>query len=144
MIESLWNMPIGQSNLTAFLNFLRSPQNAEIYNGAIILLLTVIGIALSWGCVQLTKSFTATNNANPRQLFLQLCRAHQLSSSERRQLEQLAELVGLDTPAVLMIDASRWQLEQLTREKKLVPKQHERLLTLQKMLYDQPRLQVAR
>lgn len=143
MIESLLSLPIGQSSLTAVLKFLSSPKNAEIYNGVIILLLTLVGVGLSWGCVRFTKLLYAKNNADPRKLFLQLCRAHQLSSAERRQLEQLSELVGLDTPAVLMIDASRWQLERLAQERKIDAKQHDRLLTLQKMLYNQPRLQLA-
>ncbi len=144
MIESLWNLPVGQSSLTALLSFLRSPENANVYNGVIIVLLTMVGITLSWGCAQLTRTLTSKNQADPRKLFLQLCRAHQLTSKERRELEQLAEQLGLDTPAVLLIDASRWQLEQLTRERKIGAKHHKRLQNLQKMLYDQPRLQVAR
>ncbi len=143
-MESLSSLPIGQSGLGPLLKYLSSPQNTGIYNSAIILLLIFVGISLSCICVQLTKAFSARNTENHRKLFLQLCRAHQLSGSERRLLEHLAALVGLDTPAVLMIDASRWHLERLTREKKIDTQHQERLLTLKKMLYDQPRLQITR
>ena len=58
--------------------------------------------------------------------------------------EQLATLNGLSTPSQLMVDASLWKLDELAHTRQLQPKQRERLLTLQKTLYDQPRLTVDR
>ena len=127
-------------SLESILQFIGSPRNAEIYNGIVVLLLAMIGLALTWACRYLTKRLIAKPAADPRKLFKQLCRAHELTSSERRQLEHLATLLGIDTPALLMIDASLWNFEILTNAKKLQPKQRERLLSLQKVLYDQPRL----
>jgi hypothetical protein len=128
-------------SLESILRFIGSPRNAEIYNGIVVFLLALLGLGLSWACVCLTKQFSNKSVANPRKLFKQLCRAHELSGSERRQLERLASLLGLETPAILMIDASLWNIDELTNAKKLQPRQSERLLTLQKILYDQPRLQ---
>ena len=127
-------------SLESILQFVRSPRNAEVYNGLVVLLLAMIGLALSWACLCLTKRFTTKPAAKPRKLFKQLCRAHELSRSERRQLEHLARLLGIDNPAILMIDASLWNVEILTNVKLSQPKQRERLLSLQKVLYDQPRL----
>lgn len=126
--------------MESILKFCSSP---TLYNGAIILLLTLVGFALSWACIRFTQSYATRHQPNPRKLFMQLCRAHQLSSGERRQLELLAQLNGLSTPAVLMVDASLWRLDELTSDQKLQSKQRERLLTLQKTLYDQPRLSVS-
>ena len=140
MIDSAFSVVFANISLEAILKFVSSPKNSAFYNGCILLLLAVVGAALSWACVRLTQVLTTKNVANPRKLFLQLCRAHQLSVGERRQLEQLATLVGTSTPAILMVDASLWKLDELVREQKLASKQRERLLTLQKTLYDQPRL----
>ncbi len=144
MNHSALSFIIAKSSLEAIPKFLSSPKNAEIYNGAIILLLVLLGAGLSWGFVRLMQSFSTRHLANPRKLFVQLCRAHQLSTGERRQLEQLAELNGLSTPALLMVDASLWKLDELARVQKIQLKQKERFLTLQKTLYDQPRLTVDR
>ena len=92
-------------SLESILQFLRSPRNALIYNGVVVLLLAMIGLALTWACRYLIKRHIARTAANPRKLFQQLCLAHELSGSERRQLQNLAKLLGIDTPAILMIDA---------------------------------------
>ena len=131
-------------SLESILQFLRSPRNALIYNGVVVLLLAMIGLALTWACRYLIKRHIARTAANPRRLFQQLCLAHELSGSERRQLQNLAKLLGIDTPAILMIDASLWNFESLSNANKLPPKQRERLLSLQKVLYDQPRLSATR
>ena len=134
------NSMFANVSLESVLHFLRSPRNAEIYNGIVILLLALVGLVVSWTCFYLTKRLTAKPVANPRKLFRQLCRAHELTGSERRQLEHLAKLLGIDTPAILMIDASLWNIDKLINAKKLQPKQRERLLSLQKILYELPRL----
>jgi hypothetical protein len=137
------NLMFAKVSLESVLQFIGSPRNAEIYNGGVVLFLALIGLALCWGCVYLTTQFSSKSVANPRKLFMRMCCAHQLSGSERRQLEQLARLLGLETPAILMIDASLWNIDELSSAKKLKPKQRERLLNLQKILYDQPRLSVS-
>ena len=137
------NLVLANLSLESILRFIRSPKNAEIYNGIVVVLLALVGLGLSLACVYLTKLFSAKPAANPRKLFKQLCRAHELSGSERRQLEQLAKLTGVENPAVLMIDSSLWNVDELVAAKKLHPKQCDRLLTLQRVLYDQPRLTTA-
>ena len=129
-------------NLESVLRFIRAPRNAEVYNGIVVLLLSVVGLALCWICIYLTKRFSKTPAASPRKLFKRLCRAHELSRGERRQLEHLARLLGLDTPAILLIDSSLWKVDDLVSAKKLQPKHRERLITIQSILYDQPRLSV--
>ncbi len=136
------NFVIASGSIESILRFIRSPRNAEVYNGIVVLLLTLIGLGLCWVCISLTKRLSQKPAANSRKLFKQLCRVHELSGSERRQLEELARLHGIETPAVLMIDTSLWRVDELVEAKKLQPKQRERLLTLQKVLYDQPRLSV--
>ncbi len=134
------NLMLANVGLEPLLQFIRSPRNAEIYNGIVVILLALVGLALTWACVYLTKRFSNKPVANPRKLFKQLCSAHELSGSERRQLEHLASLLGLENPAILMIDSSLWDVDNLISAKKLQLRQRDRLLTLQKMLYDQPRL----
>jgi len=136
------NLIFANISLESVLRFIRSPRNAEVHNGIVVVFLVLIGLGLSWACVYLTKKFSSKSAANPRKLFKQLCRAHELSGSERRQLEQLAKLLGLETPAILMIDTSLWKVDELVSSKELLPKQRERLMTLQRILYDQPRLSV--
>jgi len=136
------NLIFANISLESVLRFIRSPRNAEVHNGIVVVFLVLIGLGLSWACVYLTKKFSSKSVANPRKLFKQLCRAHELSGSERRQLEQLAKLLGLETPAILMIDTSLWKVDELVSSKELLPKQRERLMTLQRILYDQPRLSV--
>lgn len=131
---------VANVSLEAVLQFLRAPRNAEIYNAVVVLLLGLIGLTLTWTCVYLTKHFSNRHAANPRKLFKKLCRVHDLSISECRQLERLASLLALETPAILMIDSSLWRVEELTNTNKLQPRQRDRLLALQKVLYDQPRL----
>jgi hypothetical protein len=126
--------------IESVLRFIRSPRNAEIYNGGVVLILAVIGLALCWACLCLTKQFSKKPAANPRKLFKLLCRAHELAGSERRQLERLARLSSLENPAILMIDSTLWKVNELVIAKKLQPKQGERLVALQRILYDQPRL----
>lgn len=138
------NNVLANVSLESVLHFIRSPRNAEIYNGIVVVLLGLAGLALTWACIYLTKRFSNKNAANPRKLFKQLCRAHDLSSSERRQLENLARLRGLEAPAALMIDASLWKLDELTSANKLQPKQRDQLLATQKILYDQPRVGAAK
>lgn len=143
MIDLVTHYLLGDLSIESLLLFLRSPRYYEVYNGLIITLLAAIGLALSLGCIRLTQHLTNQSAPNTRKLFAQLCRAHYLSSSQRQELELLADLLGLSTPALLMIDASLWQLDELTRQNKLLAKDCERLLTLQKALYDQPRLTAA-
>jgi hypothetical protein len=130
-------------SLESVLRFIRSPRNAEIYNGIVIVLLALIGLGLTLGCIYLTKLLSSKPLANPRKLFKQLCRVHELTGSERRQLEHLAKLTGVENPAILMIDSSLWNVDELLATKKLQTKQRERLLALQRVLYDQPRLTTA-
>jgi hypothetical protein len=140
MIHHVLNPILANVSLESVLQFILSPRNAEVYNAIVVLAMALMGLALSWACVCLTKRLTAAPSANPRKLFVQLCRAHDLSSGDRYQLEQLAKLLGMENPAILMIDASCWNVDELASAKKLTPTQRERLLTLQKVLYDQPRL----
>jgi hypothetical protein len=137
------NLFLANLSIESILRFIRSPRNAEIYNGIVVGLLVLIGLGLTWACVYFTKSLNAKLAANPRKLFKQLCRAHELSGSERRQLERLAKLSELENPAILIIDSSVWNVDELVAAKKLQPKQRERLLTLQHVLYAQPRLTTA-
>ncbi len=134
------NLVIANSSLESVLRFIRAPRNAEVYNGIVVVLLVLIGLGLSLACVYLTKKLSAKPVANPRKLFKHLCRAHELTGTERRQLEHLANLLGVETPAILMIDTSLWNVDELVNAKKLQPKQRERLMALQRLLYDQPRL----
>lgn len=143
MIHHALNPMLANVSLESVLQFIRSPRNAELYNGIVVLLLVLMGLALSWASVCLTKRLITAPSASPRKLFVQLCRAHDLSSSDRRQLEHLAKLLGMENPAILMIDASCWNVDELISAKKLQPTHRERLLTLQKVLYDQPRLNVV-
>lgn len=134
------NLIVANISLESVLRFIRSPRNAEVYNGVVIALLALIGLGLTLVCVYFTKRLSQKPLANPRKLFKQLCRAHELTGRERRQLEHLAKLLGVETPAILMIDTSIWNVDKLVEAKKLQPKQRERLMTLQRVLYDQPRL----
>ena len=134
------NLILASVSLESILRFIRSPRNAEIYNGIVIAFLALIGLGLTLACVYFTKRLSNKPLANPRKLFKQLCRAHELTGSERRQLEHLAKLLGVETPAILMIDTSIWNVDELVAAKKLQPKQRDRLITLQRVLYDQPRL----
>ncbi len=140
MDHQAFNLIAVNLSLESVLRFIRSPRNAEIYNGIVVVLLALIGLGLTWTCVYLTKKLSANRVANPRKLFKQLCHAHELSGAERRQLEHLARLLGLESPAVLIIDTSIWNVDELVIAKKLQPKQQERLMALQRLLYDQPRL----
>ncbi len=80
--------------------------------------------------------------ADPRELFMQLCRAHELSSSQRRTLEAHAAMLKIE-PNLLFIDSGRWHLEELRQLNQLRPAQFDRLQTLQRMLYEPPRLSVV-
>ena len=136
------NLILANFGLESVLRFIRSPRSAVVYNGIVVVFLVLIGLGLSWACVYLTKKFSSKSVANSRKLFKQLCHAHEFSGSERRQLEHLAKLLGLETPAILMIDTTLWKVDELVSSKQLQPRQRERLMTLQRILYDQPRLSV--
>jgi hypothetical protein len=73
-------------------------------------------------------------------LFHELCMAHHLTLRQRNLLRRLAGLRRLEDPLVLMVDATRWHLEQLEKESQLRKQDLQELKKLQSTLYVAPRL----
>lgn len=79
--------------------------------------------------------------SNGRQdLFKEICKAHQLTGRQRNLLRRFAGVRQLDDPLILMIDATRWHLDQLDKQTQLKRKEIQELHKLQSTLYAAPRL----
>ena len=109
----------------------------------IALLIAVVVLGSIWLGIYLHKRYFCQPLLNPRKLFAQLCRAHQLTRTQRRSLDQLGEILKLPTPSVLMLDARLWQLEELLSSKRIDARKFEKLTTLQRTLYTDARVDVT-
>jgi hypothetical protein len=84
----------------------------------IVGLLVIAGIVLvvSWGLLHWRASRKRLGYDNLHQLFVQLCRLHQIDRSGRRLLTQLARLKGVHHPAQLFLLPDRFDEASLPRE----------------------------
>jgi hypothetical protein len=107
---------------------LRSTTDLSSFLSALVLVLAVIGIVL------LTKRCVAESErrrtSSPRALFRELCRAHQLSWSDRQLLLKLAAWHALPDPALLFIEPARFQVAAGLDDYR------ERLAQLQRQLFE--------
>ncbi len=79
-----------------------------------LLLFVVAAAALVWLLRWLLQRQSGIHRYyHPRRLFLQLCRAHGLSSQERKLLWQLAQFLQLEHPATLFLLAELWEPAEL-------------------------------
>lgn len=77
---------------------------------AIILLCVVLGVG-GWGITiyRMSQPFD-----NPVALFRALCRAHDLTSPQRKLLLRMAQTLQLPSPSALFIDSGLWTIPEST------------------------------
>ncbi len=75
------------------------------------------------------------NRSQARMLFNELCNVHQLTQRQRKLIRRLAGLQKIDEPTTLMMDATRWHLEELEQQSRVSPSDAKELRELQSTLY---------
>ena len=88
--------------------------------GLVLVGIAALAIAVAALVVYLSSARSQRVINNPKKLFKELCRKHELSSSQKSLLGSLAVAKGLSDPCVLFIDANLWELD---------PAQHPKLCT---------------
>ncbi len=119
--------PINQS-----LGLTDSSQNYTL--GIILALVFVLCIAVA-GTILLCKRTQQTIN-DPGKLFLELCRGHGLSRSQRSSLIDLANKRKLQDPNLVLFDASYWVLDPNIDQELCQPKCRNRLVMIQRLLFN--------
>jgi hypothetical protein len=112
--------------------------------GIILALLTVTCIAVAVVIFLRNRSLQPVND--PHKLFLELCRGHGLSRSQRYALIDLANKRKLKDPNLVLFDASYWVLDPTTDHELCQPKCRNRLVMIQRLLFnsDTPAQQVTK
>jgi hypothetical protein len=107
-----------------------------------MLLIALVAGGLFYGVKCWRQRQLARTLTDPAQLFNELCRAHQLSRGDIALLKQLATMLSLPSPSILMVDSTAWKLHELLRTNKIMQKKFEQLHKLQRTLYQEPRLSI--
>ena len=80
---------------------------------AVILLIVAAAASIIWLLNRLSRDDRQQIRNNPRGLFRELCRAHGLSLTHRRLLDQLASYQQLADPARLFLEPERFEPARL-------------------------------
>ncbi len=100
----------------------------------------VIVVSLVFAVLYFLRRNRPVGAKNPRQLFNDLCRAHHLSGGERTQIRNLASRLKILNPAILFLDHSLWDFDQLAQgEHPLAERDIENLKKLNRTLFVSPK-----
>lgn len=103
------------------------------------LVLSVILTALLCGVYFFTRYRQGISIDDPHAIFRDLCRAHDLTSVERRLMKRLAAGLELSSPSALFVDSTLWRLpDGSDRHQRLSKSDWDKLLKLQRTLFLPP------
>ncbi len=127
-------MLLAQSALNRMGSRIRG-DHAKLGASDVLVVLAIVAIVVA-GIWVLTRLIARQDRDrryhNPRALFRELCRTHQLNTKERRFLRQVATYQRLKQPALLFVQPDRLQPSELGRHQRA---QKALLKTLRKQLF---------
>ncbi len=105
-------------------------------NTWVLVLATTLLVLASAAVFWLVKMRSKSEQDSARALFRELCRAHQLSSSQINLLRRLAVGLRLQHPGVLFMDSSVWRIPEDNNDTKgLSKKDWDKLQAIQRILF---------
>jgi hypothetical protein len=128
-------MFVAQTRIEALNQAIRTREMADHSNGYALLGIAVLSIAVAVVTAYLFKKRSERIVCDARKLFKELCRAHHLSWSQRRLLNEMARVKNVSDPTLLMIDQHLWVIDPVKEMGLCQPKMRKRLQIVQRLLF---------
>jgi preprotein translocase subunit SecY len=126
-------------NLFAWRPLTAATRQAHISAGGFVLLTAIcLTVTLGVGIYFLMRRQMSLPIENSRALFRELCRMHQLNSSQRSLMLNLASGLKLIDPSSLFVDSTLWKIPDQAangKEKVLNKQDWDKLRSLQRVLF---------